>query len=52
MVYNIKDKTFHRITEDKQFKADDFDFVDMDFLIKRAKKVGWQGFEEIYGNAS
>ena len=50
--YNIKDQSFHCITEDKEFETDDFDFVDMDFLIKRAKKTGWQGFEEIYENAS
>ena len=50
--YNIKDQSFHCITEDKEFETDDFDFVDMDFLIKEAKKTGWQGFEEIYENAS
>jgi len=50
--YSIKDESFHCITEDKEFETDDFDFVDMDFLIKEAKKDGWQGFEKIYENPS
>ncbi|WP_180138938.1 hypothetical protein [Desulfoluna butyratoxydans] len=50
--YNIEDQRFHCSTQEHEFESDDGDFVDIDFLIRSAKKHGWKGFEEIYENPS